>query len=121
MYLGQNSQLGCTCPNLKCYPESCDHVYLFDNDYENAEDIHGKSMHGRFAYDERGRIVLEVMLRVNCLSLYFWDLRCCNTWVLLLPLETTEQEIRLHGFMTACCRGFITYSYVACNYLVQLN
>nr|XP_010906908.1 histone-lysine N-methyltransferase SUVR5 isoform X1 [Elaeis guineensis] len=55
----KNSQLGCACPNLKCYPESCDHVYLFDNDYENAEDIHGKSMHGRFAYDERGRIVLE--------------------------------------------------------------
>jgi len=62
IFVVQNSQLGCACPPAKCYPEKCDHVYLFDNDYENAEDIHGKSMRGRFPYDEKGRILLEVML-----------------------------------------------------------
>ncbi|KAG9159334.1 hypothetical protein Leryth_017962 [Lithospermum erythrorhizon] len=35
------------------------HVYLFDDDYEDAKDIYGKAMHGRFPYDERGRIILE--------------------------------------------------------------
>ena len=62
IFFVQNTQLGCACPPVKCCPEKCDHVYLFDNDYENAEDIHGKSMRGRFPYDEKGRILLEVML-----------------------------------------------------------
>lgn len=75
----KNSQLGCACPHLKCYPESCDHVYLFDNDYENAEDIHGKSMHGRFAYDERGQIMLEEgYLVYECNSMCKCDTTCQN-------------------------------------------
>ena len=41
---------------------ACDHVYLFDNDYEDAKDINGKSMKGRFPYDDNGRIILEVIL-----------------------------------------------------------
>ncbi|XVF61946.1 hypothetical protein PTKIN_Ptkin08bG0175900 [Pterospermum kingtungense] len=53
-------QLGCTCSNSTCCPETCDHVYLFDNDYEDARDINGKSMRGRFPYDDKGRIILEV-------------------------------------------------------------
>jgi hypothetical protein len=36
-------------------------VYLFENDNENAEDIYGKPIHGRFPYDEKGRIILEVV------------------------------------------------------------
>ena len=44
-----------------CCPETCDHVYLFDNDYEDAKDIYGKSMLGRFPYDYKGRLVLEVI------------------------------------------------------------
>ncbi|KAE8686006.1 Histone-lysine N-methyltransferase SUVR5 [Hibiscus syriacus] len=52
-------QLGCTCSNSTCCPEACDHVYLFDNDYEDARDIHGKPMRGRFPYDDKGRIILE--------------------------------------------------------------
>ncbi|CAI9110041.1 OLC1v1010002C1 [Oldenlandia corymbosa var. corymbosa] len=55
----EGSQLGCACAYSVCSPVSCDHVYLFDNDYEDAKDIYGKSMHGRFPYDERGRIILE--------------------------------------------------------------
>ncbi|KAK9285293.1 hypothetical protein L1049_024484 [Liquidambar formosana] len=52
-------QLGCACPHSTCSPEGCDHVYLFDNDYEDAKDIYGKPMHGRYPYDENGRIILE--------------------------------------------------------------
>ncbi|KAK6154892.1 hypothetical protein DH2020_009140 [Rehmannia glutinosa] len=55
----ESLQLGCACAHSKCSSETCDHVYLFDNDYEDAKDIHGKPMHGRFPYDERGRIILE--------------------------------------------------------------
>ncbi|XWS45352.1 hypothetical protein CRYUN_Cryun15aG0129500 [Craigia yunnanensis] len=55
----ESLQLGCTCSNSTCYPETCDHVYLFDNDYEDARDIYGKHMRGRFPYDDKGRIILE--------------------------------------------------------------
>ncbi|KAG8641299.1 hypothetical protein MANES_13G134300v8 [Manihot esculenta] len=55
----ENLQLGCACPDSLCSPETCDHVYLFDNDYEDARDIFGKFMHGRFPYDDKGRIILE--------------------------------------------------------------
>ncbi|XP_020591098.1 histone-lysine N-methyltransferase SUVR5 isoform X2 [Phalaenopsis equestris] len=61
----KSSQLGCACPQQKCYPESCDHVYLFDNDYDDAVDIHGKLMQGRFPYDDQGRILLESHMEVR--------------------------------------------------------
>lgn len=57
----QDQQLGCKCPSSVCNPENCDHVYLFDDDHVNAKDVNGNSMHSRFAYDEKGRIVLEVL------------------------------------------------------------
>ncbi|XP_029127593.1 histone-lysine N-methyltransferase SUVR5 isoform X3 [Cajanus cajan] len=52
-------QLGCACSYSTCCPETCDHVYLFGNDYDDAKDIFGKPMRGRFPYDENGRIILE--------------------------------------------------------------
>ncbi|KAK6258422.1 SET domain - like 1 [Theobroma cacao] len=55
----ESLQLRCTCSNSTCCPETCDHVYLFDNDYEDARDIYGKPMRGRFPYDDKGRIILE--------------------------------------------------------------
>lgn len=55
----KSSQLGCTCTQPQCIAGACDHVYLFENDNENAEDIYGKPIHGRFPYDEKGRIILE--------------------------------------------------------------
>ncbi|KAI3452104.1 hypothetical protein Pfo_008769 [Paulownia fortunei] len=68
----ESSQLGCACAHSTCSSETCDHVYLFDNDYEDAKDIYGKSMHGRFPYDERGRIILEEGYLV-----YECNQRCC--------------------------------------------
>ncbi|KAK9012183.1 hypothetical protein V6N11_040252 [Hibiscus sabdariffa] len=55
----ESLQLGCTCSSSTCCPETCDHVYLFDNDYEDARDIYGKPMRGRFPYNDKGRIILE--------------------------------------------------------------
>ncbi|KAK6922779.1 SUVR5, C2H2-type Zinc finger, 3 repeats, partial [Dillenia turbinata] len=55
----ESLQLGCSCSHSVCSPEQCDHVYLFDNDYEDAKDIYGRSMQGRFPYDDGGRIILE--------------------------------------------------------------
>ncbi|XP_027345403.1 histone-lysine N-methyltransferase SUVR5-like [Abrus precatorius] len=55
----ESLQLRCACTFSACCPETCDHVYLFDNDYDDAKDTYGKSMRGRFPYDENGRIILE--------------------------------------------------------------
>ncbi|KAK2987494.1 hypothetical protein RJ640_012153 [Escallonia rubra] len=55
----ESLQLGCACARLTCSSETCDHVYLFDTDYEDAKDIYGRPMNGRFPYDERRRIILE--------------------------------------------------------------
>ncbi|ONK68314.1 uncharacterized protein A4U43_C05F10060 [Asparagus officinalis] len=75
----ENPQLGCACLASKCSPEKCDHVYLFDNDYENAEDIHGRSMRGRFPYDEKGRLLLEQgYLVYECNSLCHCHATCHN-------------------------------------------
>ncbi|KAJ4963447.1 hypothetical protein NE237_023386 [Protea cynaroides] len=75
----ESSQLRCACPPSTCYPETCDHVYLFDNDYENAEDIYGKTMHGRFPYDGKGRIILEEgYLVYECNSMCSCDKTCQN-------------------------------------------
>ncbi|CAA7404109.1 unnamed protein product [Spirodela intermedia] len=75
----KSSQLGCACSGAKCSPETCDHVYLFDNDYENAKDIDGHSMRGRFPYDEMGRIVVEEgCLIYECNSKCSCDKTCQN-------------------------------------------
>ncbi|KAL9241774.1 hypothetical protein vseg_015840 [Gypsophila vaccaria] len=55
----QNLQLGCSCSQSACSPDTCDHVYLFNSDYENAKDKDGKSMERRFPYDDKGRLLLK--------------------------------------------------------------
>lgn len=64
----QNLQLGCGCRGSVCSPVTCDHVYLFGNDFEDAKDIYGKSMRCRFPYDDKERIILEVILAVSLYS-----------------------------------------------------
>ncbi|TQE11921.1 hypothetical protein C1H46_002555 [Malus baccata] len=66
-------QLGCAYACFVCCPETCDHVYLFDNDYDNAKDIYGKSMRCKFPYDQRGRLILEVFSLI--LEAITW---CCT-------------------------------------------
>lgn len=55
----QNLQVGCGCSQSTCCTETCDHVYLFNNDFVEAKDIDGKLMEGRFPYDDKGRLVIE--------------------------------------------------------------
>ncbi|KAJ6288538.1 hypothetical protein OIU76_024511 [Salix suchowensis] len=75
----ESLQLGCSCQYSMCCPETCDHVYLFDNDYEDARDIHGNSMLGRFPYDDKGRIVLEEgYLVYECNSMCSCNKTCPN-------------------------------------------
>ncbi|CAK7339486.1 unnamed protein product [Dovyalis caffra] len=75
----ESLQLGCSCQYSVCCPETCDHVYLFDNDYEDAKDIYGNSMLGRFPYDDKGRIVLEEgYLVYECNSMCSCNKTCPN-------------------------------------------
>ncbi|KAJ6353152.1 hypothetical protein OIU76_002208 [Salix suchowensis] len=72
-------ELRCSCQYSMCCPETCDHVYLFDNDYEDAKDIYGKSMLGRFPYDNKGRLVLEEgYLVYECNSMCNCNKTCPN-------------------------------------------
>ena len=94
----KNSQLGCTCTQPQCFPESCDHVYLFDNDNDDVEDIYGQPMHGRFPYDEKGRIILEEgFLVYECNSMCNCHKECPN-WVLQkgvqVKIEVYKTSIR---------------------------
>lgn len=68
----QNLQLRCGCWATGCSPLTCDHVYLFGNDFEEARDIFGKSMRCRFPYDDKERIILEVNFEL-LLSIYRSD------------------------------------------------
>lgn len=61
MYL-QSYMVGCACSHAHCSPEKCDHVNLFDSVYENLVDMYAMPMHGRFAYDENGKIILQVLI-----------------------------------------------------------
>ncbi|CAI0554022.1 unnamed protein product [Linum tenue] len=75
----ESFQLGCTCPSSMCSPETCGHVYLFDDDYDDARDIYGAPMNGRFPYDDKGRIILEEgYLVYECNSLCSCNKSCPN-------------------------------------------
>ncbi|MCO5564344.1 hypothetical protein L7F22_018004 [Adiantum nelumboides] len=55
----ESSGLGCGCQGAQCSPAQCEHVYIFDNDNTDAQDIYGQPMVGRFPYDSQGCIILE--------------------------------------------------------------
>ncbi|CAN6246392.1 unnamed protein product [Urochloa humidicola] len=59
LVVSENSMPGCACSHIECSPEKCDHVSLFNDVYDNPVDIHGTRMHGRFAYDEASKIILQ--------------------------------------------------------------
>ena len=74
---------GCACSHTECSPEKCGHVSLFDSVYNNLVDIHGTPMHGRFAYDEDSKIILQVII-VSITHLLVLDF--------LLPYENTSTK-----------------------------
>ncbi|RWR95661.1 SET domain-containing protein [Cinnamomum micranthum f. kanehirae] len=114
----KSSQLGCACQQPTCYPEKCDHVYLFNNDYENAEDIYGKLMHGRFPYDDDGKIILEEgYLVYECNSMCSCERTCQNRVLqkgLQVKLEVFKTEKKGWGVRAgeAIPRGTFICEYV---------
>ncbi|KAG8072066.1 hypothetical protein GUJ93_ZPchr0006g42790 [Zizania palustris] len=79
----ENSMDGCACCHAHCTPEKCDHVNLFDSSYENLVDLHGIPMHGRFAYDENSKVILQVIVGINIhFYLFFIDKSAgmCGIW-----------------------------------------
>ncbi|CAA2953752.1 histone-lysine N-methyltransferase SUVR5 [Olea europaea subsp. europaea] len=91
----ESSQLGCACAYSRCSSEMCDHVYVFDNDYEDAKDIYGKPMHGRFPYDERGRIILE-----EGYLIYECNQRCCCSKTCQNRVLQNGVQVKLEIFKT---------------------
>ncbi|KAF8729710.1 hypothetical protein HU200_017668 [Digitaria exilis] len=92
----ENSMPGCACSHTECSPEKCCHVSLFDSVYDNLVDIHGTPMHGRFAYDEDGKIILQEGYPVyECNSSCTCDSSCQNKVLqkgLLVKLELFRSE-----------------------------
>ncbi|XP_073061869.1 histone-lysine N-methyltransferase SUVR5-like isoform X1 [Primulina eburnea] len=91
----ESSQLGCSCAHSTCFSATCDHVYLFDNDYDDAKDIYGKPMNGRFPYDERGRIILEEGYLV-----YECNQRCCCSRACQNRVLQNGVQLKLEIFKT---------------------
>ncbi|GLJ05151.1 hypothetical protein SUGI_0012200 [Cryptomeria japonica] len=114
----KSSQLGCTCTQPQCSPESCDHVYLFENDNENAQDIYGKPINGRFPYDENGRIILEKgYLVYECNSMCSCQKECQNRILqngVQVKLEVYKTKNKGWGVRAAeaICRGTFICEYI---------
>ncbi|KAI3785003.1 hypothetical protein L1987_44111 [Smallanthus sonchifolius] len=93
----QSLQLGCGCAHSTCSPKGCDHVYLFDNDYEDAKDINGKSMKGRFPYDDKGRIILEEGYLVYECNMYCSCNKYCQNRVLQNGVRVKLEVFKTEG------------------------
>ncbi|KAH7446443.1 hypothetical protein KP509_01G055800 [Ceratopteris richardii] len=75
----ESSGLGCSCQGSQCLSAQCEHVHIFDNDNNDAEDIYGQPMMGRFPYDDQGCIILEEgYLVYECNSLCSCHESCQN-------------------------------------------
>lgn len=114
----KSSQLGCTCTQPECSPELCDHVYLFENDNENAQDIYGKPINGRFPYDENGRIILQKgYLLYECNSMCSCQKECRNRILqkgVQVKLEVYKTKDKGWGVRAteAICRGTFICEYI---------
>lgn len=114
----ESFHLGCGCSHSACSPEKCDHVYLFDTDYEDARDIYGKSMHGRFPYDDKGRIILEEgYLVYECNHRCSCDRKCPNRVLqngVQVKLEVFKTENKGWGVRAAepILRGTFVCEYI---------
>ncbi|WCJ30996.1 Histone-lysine N-methyltransferase SUVR5 [Euphorbia peplus] len=117
----ENMQSGCACPHSLCIPERCDHVYLFDNDYEDAKDIHGKPMRGRFPYDDKGRLILEEgYLVYECNQMCSCSKTCPNRILqngLRVKLEVFKTKNK--GWAVRACEPILRGTFV-CEYIGEV-
>ncbi|AQK74071.1 histone-lysine N-methyltransferase SUVR5 isoform X4 [Zea mays] len=92
----ENSMPGCACSHPECSPEKCGHVSLFDGVYASLVDINGTPIHGRFAYDENSKIILQEGYPIyECNSSCTCDSSCRNKVLqkgLLVKLELFRTE-----------------------------
>ncbi|XP_022132629.1 histone-lysine N-methyltransferase SUVR5 isoform X2 [Momordica charantia] len=91
----ESLQFGCACPQSLCSSETCDHVYLFNSDYEDPKDIYGNPMRRRFPYDENGRIILEEGYLV-----YECNERCSCSRTCPNRVLQNGVQVKLEVFMT---------------------
>ncbi|KMT08530.1 hypothetical protein BVRB_6g138130 isoform A [Beta vulgaris subsp. vulgaris] len=119
--LDVNMQLGCGCSLSTCCPETCDHVYLFNNDYEYAKDIDGKLMEGRLPYDDKGRLVLEDNYLVyECNNLCQCSSKCRNRVLqngIRVKMEVYKTEKK--GWAVRACETILRGTFV-CEYVGEV-
>ncbi|XP_047082365.1 histone-lysine N-methyltransferase SUVR5 [Lolium rigidum] len=88
--------VSCACSHAHCSPGKCDHVNLFDSVHENPVDVYGIPMHGRFAYDENSKIILQEGYPIyECNSVCACDASCPNKVLqrgLLIKMEIFRTE-----------------------------
>ncbi|CAO2828294.1 unnamed protein product [Amaranthus hypochondriacus] len=116
----QNLQLGCRCLQSACSPDTCDHVYLFNNDYENAKDKNGMLMEQRFPYDDNGCLVLEDNYLVyECNHLCKCSSKCPNR-VLQNGVRVKMEVFKTKkGWAVRACEKILCGSFV-CEFLGEV-
>lgn len=117
----ESLQLGCACVHSTCSSETCDHVYLFDNDYEDAKDKYGKPMKGRFPYDDKGRIILEEGYMVYECNQNCHCSRSCQNRVLQNGVQVKVEVYKTEekGWAVRACEQILHGAFV-CEYIGEI-
>ncbi|XP_010429320.1 PREDICTED: histone-lysine N-methyltransferase SUVR5-like [Camelina sativa] len=117
----ENLQLRCGCRSSVCSPVTCDHVYLFNNDFEDARDIYGKPMRFRFPYDDKQRIILEEGYPVYECNDFCGCSRTCQNRVLQngvhVKLEVFRTESK--GWGLRACEHILRGTFV-CEFIGEV-
>ncbi|CAH8367980.1 unnamed protein product [Eruca vesicaria subsp. sativa] len=111
----------CGCRGSVCSPVTCDHVYLFGNDFEEARDIYGKSMRCRFPYDDKERIILEEGYPVYECNELCGCSRACHNRVLQNGIHTKLEVFRTEskGWGLRACEHILRGTFV-CEYIGEV-
>ncbi|CAN7017778.1 unnamed protein product [Brassica oleracea var. botrytis] len=114
-------QLRCGCPGSVCSPVTCDHVYLFGNDFEESRDIYGKSMRCRFPYDDKERIILEEGYPVYECNELCGCSRTCHNRVLQNGIRTKLEVFSTEskGWGVRACEHILRGTFV-CEYIGEV-
>ncbi|CAD5319321.1 unnamed protein product [Arabidopsis thaliana] len=117
----ENLQLRCSCRSSVCSPVTCDHVYLFGNDFEDARDIYGKSMRCRFPYDGKQRIILEEGYPVYECNKFCGCSRTCQNRVLQNGIRAKLEVFRTEskGWGLRACEHILRGTFV-CEYIGEV-
>ncbi|KAJ0260394.1 Histone-lysine N-methyltransferase SUVR5 [Hirschfeldia incana] len=117
----ENVELRCGCSGSVCSPVTCDHVYLFGNDFEEARDVYGKSMRCRFPYDDKERIILEEGYPVYECNELCECTRTCQNRVLQNGIRAKLEVFRTEskGWGVRACEHILRGTFV-CEYIGEV-